>query len=832
VLHLSSWHTVVVAFAGAVLALALSPAAGASSGLPAVVGLRSPSHPDSSLWYADSDPAFSWASSSPGATFVDGYACRLDQNPSGDPGTTLTDPALAFAAQQTYAVGNGAIALVAADLSGNGRVDLVTANYNDDTISVLLSKGDGTFSAAQTYTVGSLPWGLAVADFNGDGHPDIAVSNFGGDSVSVLLNKGDGTFSAAQTYAVGAHPEGIATADLTGDGHADLVVVNHGDEITDGTVSVLMNNGDGSFAAQETYSVGVGPAFVAIGDLNGDGYPDVAVSNFVDNSVSVLLNNGDGGFAAQKVYPVGNGPACVAIADLNGDGHPDLAIAEHGADTAGVLLNTGDGTFGTEHTYAAGDGPQGIAVADLNGDGHPDLVVADRSAPTLDVLVGTGDGAFAAPRTFAVGQSAWRVVAADLNGDGHLDLAVANAGDATLGVLLDEGGLTSFTGAPDGTWYFHVRAHDAAGDWGGTSSVQVNIETAGPVTTATGLSADSNPAWSDNPVVTLQASDVSGVAATYYTLDGGARQTYSGPFDLQDGVHTVTYWSVDKAGNAEAPHAGHARIDTTDPVTTATGLSASSNPAWSDNPTVTLQASDDVSGVAATYYTLDGGARQTYSGPFDLQDGVHTVTYWSVDQAGNVEAPHSGYVNIDTTAPTTTAPGLSAAANPAWTNKDRLSLTASDDLSGVAATYYTVDGGAQQTYSAPFTLADGPHTVTYWSIDKAGNVEAPHSGYVRIDTIGPTTLAHAASGHRGKPIALRFMVRDNLSSRATSVVLTIRTSRKAVVKRIGLGSVRTAVWYVAQWTPKARGTYTYTVSARDSAGNGQSRAGSAKITVR
>jgi hypothetical protein len=917
-----SWRIALLAFVCAVLALALPPAAPALSGSPAVIGLNSTSHPSSSRWYANSDPTFSWASSSPGGTFVDGYAYRLDHDPSGDPGTTVSASALAYTAQQTYPVGNGDIALVAADLNGDGRPDLVTANYDADTISVLMNGGAGTFAAAQTYTVGIMPWGLAVADFNGDSHPDIAVSEFGGNSVAVLLNKGNGTFAAPQTYAVHTHPEGIVAADLNGDGHVDLVVVNHGDPITENTVSVLMNNGGGTFAAQTTYQVGVGPAFIAIGDLNNDGYPDVAVTNFIDDTTSVLINNGAGSFAAQTTYPVGSGPACVAIADLNGDGHPDLVVANHGDGTAGVLLSNGDGSFSPQQTYKAGDGSQGIVVADLNGDGHPDLAVADRSAPTLEVLPGNGDGTFAAQQTFPVGQAGWRVAAADLNGDGHLDLAVANSDDGTVSVLLDEGGLTSFKNTPDGTWYFHVRAHDAAGDWGGTSTAQVNIDTSAPVTSTAGLSASSSPAWTNQHTVTLTASDAaSGVAATYYTLDGSARQTYVGPLNLPDGVHTVTYWSVDNTGNAEISHTGHTDIDTTAPVTNATGLSSAPSPAWTRSATVTLASSDGASGVAASYYTLDGGAQTTYTAPVPLADGAHTVIYWSVDNAGNIETAHTGYADVGSAAPTTTAPGLSNTPSPAWTKNATMTLTAADAGSGVAHTYYTLDGGAQATYTAPVHLADGAHTVTYWSVDTIGTIEVTHTGYVRvdttlptvaaagvssgawlnhavtitltgtdsasgaasidytldgvshtasgasyllvlpkspnkthtlrytatdaagnvsvagsltvhIDTVGPVTSAKAASGRRHKPIVLKALVNDNLSPQAKSVTLTIRNSHKKVVKTFKLGTKNRSVWYSVKWWAAARGTYTYSVTATDLAGNRQSKVGSAKIIVK
>ena len=148
---------------------------------------------------------------------------------------------------------------------------------------------------------------------------------------------------------------------------------------------------------------------------------------------------------------------------------------------------------------------------------------------------------------------------------------------------------------------------------------------------------------------------------------------------------------------------------------------------------MTLGAGDaGLSGVAATYYTLDGGDPQTYGGAFVVSDeGVHEVTYWSVDALGNTEAADTGYVNIDTTAPATTASGLQASAASGWRNAPQSVTLLGDDagLSGVAATYYTLDGGPRQSYTGAFEVsAAGSHTIVYWSVDAAGNSETPHTG--------------------------------------------------------------------------------------------------------
>jgi hypothetical protein len=220
---------------------------------------------------------------------------------------------------------------------------LATANAGADTVSVLLNRGDGSFQAERDYGTGDSTVSVAIGDLNGDNKPDLATANDNTNSVSVLLNSGDGSFQAAHNYGTGAGfgaaPVSVAIGDLNGDGKPDLATANEGA----GTVSVLLNSGDGSFQAHRNYATGYLPDFseaVAIGDLNGDGKPDLATANgYFSNTVSVLANRGDGRFEARLVYATGRDPEAVAIGDLNGDGKPDLATA-NAYSTASVLLNT------------------------------------------------------------------------------------------------------------------------------------------------------------------------------------------------------------------------------------------------------------------------------------------------------------------------------------------------------------------------------------------------------------------------------------------------------------------------------------------------------------
>jgi len=322
-------------------------------------------------------------------------------------------------------------------------------------------------------TNGGIFQGLAVADLNSDGKPDLVVSNLAGPNQSgdgvlgVLLGNGDGTFKPALTFGSGGYgASSVVVADINGDGMPDVLVANtcvSSNDCTNGTVSVFLGKGNGTFRPPVTYSSGGQSAVsVAVADVNGDGKLDLLVANQSgenngDGSVGVLLGNGNGTFRPPVTYDAGDSvTSSLAVADLKGNGKQDLVVTNSGHATVNVLLGNGDGTFQAAVVYSTGgEIPVSVAVADVNGDGKPDLIVANWYSGTLGVLLGNGDGTFQAAATYSSGGSSPdSVVAKDVNGDGKLDLVAANCGSSQNGYGCGEtdGVVSVLLGYGDGTF--------------------------------------------------------------------------------------------------------------------------------------------------------------------------------------------------------------------------------------------------------------------------------------------------------------------------------------------------------------------------------------------
>ena len=352
-----------------------------------------------------------------------------------------------FAPYTAYSVGTYVVPLgiALADVDGDNRPDIITANSGANSVGVLLNTGNGTFQPIASYSTGSssFPRGVALSDVNGDGKLDIITANLLASSVAVLLGNGNGTFQAAVAYSTGglSSPYEVVSADVNGDGKPDIIAANS----NTASVGVLLNNGNGTFLPVTTYSSGANtsPYGVAIGDVNGDGLADIITANYFGDSAGVLLNDGYGSFQPVVLYSTGSGghPHRVSLADVNKDSKLDIITANFNNNSAGVLLGNGNGTFQPQATYPIGPNqyPYGAVAADIDGDTKPDLVAVNGTGNVAQVLLGTGSGTFQPFSSFATGSNSTpvTVAVADLNGDGRPDIVTGNQSNNTVSVLLN-----------------------------------------------------------------------------------------------------------------------------------------------------------------------------------------------------------------------------------------------------------------------------------------------------------------------------------------------------------------------------------------------------------
>jgi hypothetical protein len=300
-----------------------------------------------------------------------------------------------------------------------GAVILVSA-------SVFTAKAQMSFATKVDYSTGNQPFNHAVGDLNNDGLADFVVIIPGTNAINVFLGTGAGAFGGKVDYSTGtsSSPSHVAIGDLNNDGFKDLAVSN---SLSD-KVSVFTNTGTGSFGTRRDYSTGSEPLAIAMGDFNGDNIPDLVTANFFSNTISVLTNTGSGTFGVKRDYTTGfnSRPRSIAVGDMTNDGKMDIVVALQSFNAICVFTNTGVGTFGAKTDYGVGSTPFYVTVGDLNNDGLLDIVSANLSSNDISVLTNTGTsfgtkvdystGASSAPRSVAI---------ADLNGDSSPDLAVA-----------------------------------------------------------------------------------------------------------------------------------------------------------------------------------------------------------------------------------------------------------------------------------------------------------------------------------------------------------------------------------------------------------------------
>jgi len=332
-----------------------------------------------------------------------------------------------FEGKRLYDVGMSPAAIVSGLVGPDDDVDLIVANEGSDTVTVLHGVGDGTFASVAEADAGTAPLALATGQFDGADGADIAVASLYAHeeeepTVTVLLAQGDGTFAIADGHDNVEWPIDLCAADLDDDGAVDLAVVG----VINDNLTVFLGDGTGTFTFHTQYPIAVSPAGIVLGRFDSDDVLDAAVTNTNPGKLSVFLGSGSGGFGAETSFPAGTSPFRLVAARFNNDTNLDLAITNYTAGTVTVLLGNGDGTFGPARTVTVGTGPCGLAAADINRDAKMDLVVANDTSDDVHVLLGNGAGDFTLTATLYAGRAPCAVAAVDLNGDITPDIAVVN----------------------------------------------------------------------------------------------------------------------------------------------------------------------------------------------------------------------------------------------------------------------------------------------------------------------------------------------------------------------------------------------------------------------
>jgi len=517
--------------------------------------------------------------------------------------------------------------LVEDDFDEDGVLDIIGINYLNDNVSFLKGNDDGTFGSGMLDSNGFVN-SLGAGDVNDDGNLDIAVANNGG-GISLLIGNGDGTFDDTQNFITQYGFEDVALADVNGDNNDDIIALQGSTY-----VAILISNGNGTFDPEVNYEAGTnagGDRQLEVADLNGDGYPDIAASYIQEDYFSVLMNNGNGTFAAQVTYTTGDYPYDIHATDYDGDGDKDIFVAAYNDNQLNFFRNNGNGTFTPIASFDVGttpvsitsgdwnndgdtdlacvnsnsmditiliqpDGigfpiistipmevnsnPMEVVSGDVNGDGDADLVVALYAMDQAGVLFGNGDGTFQALVAYNVEQSPQDVALGDFNNDGALDISSGNHGSQNVSVILNNSiyfltsGPTDFCeGESVALGVITNGSEEFTYAWSnGATTDQIVVTESGDytvlVTNQNGNCTLVSPVVSVNVLpstidVNLDLSFVGNVCAdgASFPLQGGSPQggTYSGsgvsndvfdPSDVSAGTYTISYTYVDAGGCA------------------------------------------------------------------------------------------------------------------------------------------------------------------------------------------------------------------------------------------------------------------------------------------
>lgn len=777
---------------------------------------------------------------------------------------TLTD----FSAKVNFTTGTSPSSISLADFDNDGKPDLAVTNFSSSSVSVFRNTSTngsvdiGSMANKIDFTTGAGPYSVAIGDVDSDGKPDLIVSNANSKTVSILRNTtsavGSISFAGKIDFITGSSPQIVSTGDIDGDGKIDLAVINYGSR----NLSIFRNTSTGvssvSFEGKLDFATGDFPNSVAIGDLDGDGKPDLAVSNSTANSLSTFRNTSSIGiisFAPKQDIIVGSSPVNVVIGDLNGDGKADLAVSNFASNTVSVLRNnstSGNVSFVDKQDLITGFKPIGIALGDIDGDNKPDLAIANRNSKSVSVfrnISTNGNIDFSGKQDFTGGDYPYFVAIGDIDGDSKPDLILSDLTTSSISILRNtEIPTPSITSATfDGsTGLLTVTGVSLTAFAGANNDIDVSKITitgqGGSTYTLTTANVEITNATSFS--VTLKATDR---AALVSILNKNGLTAQSG---TTYNLAAAANWLAASAGNADLT--GNAitvsKVATITSSGTLTAINTNAGTA-SANTSFTISGADMAAGILITPpagFELSTSANGPFSSTLSVGAAgtIATTTVYvrlaattaAGTYSGNIVLSSSGAasVNIATISSTVTAVPLITSTNNFTSFTTCAGIVSTEQLFTVSGQFLTADlvitaptgfeisqavlgtGGAvigsTGSYSNSITLtrtADNVPSTSLFIRLSTSAVSTTTAGNILCTTTGGTTV--------NIPIVATISTRPAAPSISTASSLSV-CAGNSVALTSTLGSTgNTLAWFrngvsinnaITTYTASIAGSYT------------------------